>query len=58
MKRKLLFLFAVFVATVLLMASLKPFFLVSYVFGHGFGLRDWVLVFLHGLSLDLAVRGC
>ena len=26
MKRKLLFLFAVFVATVLLMASLKPFF--------------------------------
>lgn len=57
MKRKLLFLFAVFVATVLLMASLKPFFLVSYVFGHGFGLRDWVLVFLHGLSLDLTVAG-
>lgn len=57
MKRRLLFLFAVFAATAALMVLQKPFFLVRYVAGQGFGAADWWQVIRHGLPLDLTVAG-
>ncbi|MCM1151279.1 MAG: LTA synthase family protein [Alistipes sp.] len=57
MKRKILFLIAVFAATVGLMALQKPVFLAWYVAGQGFGAADWWRVVWHGLSLDLTVAG-
>ncbi|MDE5708147.1 MAG: sulfatase-like hydrolase/transferase [Alistipes sp.] len=57
MKRKLLFLFAVFAATVVSMAVQKPVFLAWYVASEGFSAADWWQVVWHGLSLDLTVAG-
>ena len=57
MKRKLLFLFAVFAATAAFMVSMKFFFLVRYVAGPGFSAADWWQVVRHGLSLDCTVAG-
>ena len=57
MKHKSVFLFAVFAATVLLLAVQKPVFLVWYACGQGFSAADWWQVVRHGLSLDMTVAG-
>ena len=57
MGKKLLFLAAVFAATVLLMAVQKPVFLAWYAAGQGFAAADWWQVVRHGLSLDMTVAG-
>ena len=58
MKRKFGFVFAVFAATVLVMALQKPVFLAWYAAGApGTGIGDWLAVLRHGLSLDLTVAG-
>ncbi len=57
MKHKSVFLFAVFAATVLLLAVQKPVFLVWYACGQGFSAADWWQVVQHGLSLDMTVAG-
>ena len=56
-KHKFLFLLAVFVATVGLLAVQKPVFLARYAWGQGFGVADWWQVVRHGLSLDMTVAG-
>lgn len=57
MKRKLLFLFAVFFATACLMAVQKPLFLAWHAVGQGFSAADWWQVVRHGFSLDMTVAG-
>ena len=58
MKRKFGFVFAVFAATVLVMALQKPVFLAWYAAGApGTGIGDWLAVLPHGLALDLTVAG-
>lgn len=57
MKHKSVFLFAVFAATVLLLAVQKPVFLAWYAWGQGFSAADWWQVVRHGLSLDMTVAG-
>lgn len=57
MKHKSVFLFAVFAATVLLLAVQKPVFLAWYACGQGFSAADWWQVVRHGLSLDMTVAG-
>lgn len=56
MKKRLSFLFAVFGATVLLMALQKPIFLARYA-PEGAGIATWWQVIWHGLSLDATVAG-
>lgn len=56
MKKKLLFLFAVFGATLLLMALQKPVFLAWYAVD-SVGAKAWLQVLWHGLSLDATVAG-
>lgn len=58
MRKKLLFIFATFLATVLVMAVQKPLFLAYYAAeaaGAGFG--GWWRVVWHGLLLDMTVAG-
>ena len=58
MKRKLLFLPAVFLATTLLMALQKPVFLAYYAVETAKApVGDWWAVLWHGLTLDLSVAG-
>lgn len=58
MKRKLAFLFAVFIATVLLMAVQKPVFLLyNAVEASHATFAEWSAVVWHGLRLDLTVAG-
>lgn len=58
MKRKLAFLFAVFIATVLLMAVQKPVFLLyNAVEASHATFAAWCAVVWHGLRLDLTVAG-
>ena len=56
MKKRLSFLFAVFGATLLLMALQKPIFLARYA-PAGTGIAAWLQVVWHGLSLDATVAG-
>lgn len=60
MKRRLLFLAAVFAATTVLMALQKPVFMAWYAAetaAAGGGLGSWLAVIGHGLSLDMTVAG-
>ena len=55
--RKIIFLAAVFAATVAAMAAQKPLFLMHYAVGQGFGAAEWWQVVWHGLALDMTVAG-
>lgn len=58
MRRKIGFVLATFVATVLMMAVQKPVFMAWYaVESAGAGAGGWLAVLWHGLSLDLTVAG-
>ena len=57
MKRRLVFLFAVFAATACLMALQKPLFLAWHAVGQGFSAADWWQVVRHGFLLDMTVAG-
>ena len=58
MRRKLAFPIAVFAATVVMMAVQKPVFMAYYaVEAAGAGLRGWIDVLWHGLTLDMTVAG-
>lgn len=56
-RRKILFLFAVFAATTGLLAVQKPLFLARYAWGQDFSAADWWQVVRHGLPLDMTVAG-
>ncbi|UEA88752.1 LTA synthase family protein [Alistipes senegalensis] len=58
MRRKLAFPIAVFAATVVMMAVQKPVFMAYYaVEAAGAGIRGWIDVLWHGLTLDMTVAG-
>lgn len=58
MHRKLAFPIAVFAATVVMMAVQKPVFMAYYaVEAAGAGIRGWIDVLWHGLTLDMTVAG-
>ena len=58
MRRKLAFPIAVFAATVVMMAVQKPVFMANYaVEAAGAGIRGWIDVLWHGLTLDMTVAG-
>ena len=58
MRRKLAFPIAVFTATVVMMAVQKPVFMAYYaVEAAGAGIRGWIDVLWHGLTLDMTVAG-
>jgi len=58
MRRKLAFPAAVFAATVVMMAVQKPVFMAYYAAeAAGAGLRGWIDVLRHGLTLDMTVAG-
>lgn len=58
MKRRILFLAAVWLATVALMAIQKPLFLLFYhAEASGIGALGWWQVLYHGLTLDMTVAG-
>ena len=58
MRRKLAFPVAVFAATVVMMAVQKPVFMAYYaVEAAGAGIRGWIDVLWHGLTLDMTVAG-
>lgn len=58
MRRKIGFVLATFVATVVVMAVQKPVFMAWYaVEAAGAGVGGWLAVLWHGLSLDLTVAG-
>lgn len=58
MKRRILFLMAVWLATVALMALQKPLFLAFYhTEAAGIGLGGWLRVIGHGLTLDMTMAG-
>lgn len=58
MRRKIGFVLATFVATVVMMAVQKPVFMAWYaVESAGAGVGGWLAVLWHGLSLDLTVAG-
>lgn len=58
MKKRLLFLVAVFAATIVLMAVQKPIFLLFHAAqAGGTTLTEWWQVIWHGLSLDMTVAG-
>ena len=58
MKRRILFVCAVWLAAVALMALQKPLFLAfNHAQAAGAGVRDWLRVIGHGLALDSTVAG-
>ena len=58
MRRKLAFPIAVFAATGVMMAVQKPVFMAYYaVEAAGAGIRGWIDVLWHGLTLDMTVAG-
>ena len=58
MRRKLAFPIAVVAATVVMMAVQKPVFMAYYaVEAAGAGIRGWIDVLWHGLTLDMTVAG-
>ncbi len=58
MRRKFGFVLCTFVVTVFVMALQKPVFLAWYaVEASGAGLKEWLEVLWHGLSLDMTVAG-